>query len=339
MKSIPDDRLFASYLSGECTEEELQAIETWLRSNPEHSEALNELIKAWSPDKKRPPVWNKSGLWLKIRDAAGIQQAPIPVIKRFSASRYLQRSSYLIVAAGVLLAVAVTLISFRTIDYLAQRQSRISLAVAKATQQKLTLSDGSVVTLDAGSSFAYLPQFTAREREVYLHGEGYFEVTPDDSRPFIVRVDDALIQVLGTKFSVRSWELDRTVRVAVAEGKVSLRGKRTPRRDAVVIARGQMAAVMADRVLEPPRDVDVDKYLGWLNHDIGFDDTSLQEILFHLERWFDVEFILEDDVLASERLTLHTRQKSIDSVLDMIALLTDLNYEYSDNTIRLFTSE
>jgi ferric-dicitrate binding protein FerR (iron transport regulator) len=338
MKRIPDDRLIASYLSGECTEEELEKVKAWLQSNPENHEYLNELVSAWSP-KKRPNVWDKNQLWLRIRDAAGLQQIPISIKSRIPFSLYARKSRMIMAAAGVLLAISFSYFSYTMISgHLAQHQADIKLVVRNGTQEKLTLSDGTVVTLDAGSSFTYPPTFSAKTREVSLNGEGYFEVVPDESHPFIVQADNAAIQVLGTKFSVRSWKLDRAVRVAVVEGKVSLNSKRARPQEAVVITTGQVAAVLEDGMIQSPQSVDIDMYLGWLNHDIGFNDISLEEILFHLERWYDVEFVLENSALAAERLTLHTQKKSIDSILDMIAILTDLNYRHSGNTIYLFSS-
>ncbi|UCH10111.1 MAG: FecR domain-containing protein [Fidelibacterota bacterium] len=338
MKSIPDDQFIASYISGECTEEERKVVEAWLQSNPENQEYFDKLTRVWSP-KKQPTVWDKDQLWLRIRDAAGLQQVPIPVKSRIPFSPYVRRSRILLAAAGVLLAVSVSYFAYMTISgNPAQRPSDIKLTVKNGTQEKLTLSDGTVVTLDAGSAFTYPAEFTGRTREVILHGEGYFEIAPEASKPFIVRVDEAMIQVLGTKFAVRSWWLDRSVQVAVVEGRVQLSTKRAGPQGAVVITGGQVAAVLEGGKVQSPQSVDIDPYLGWLNHDIGFTDTSLEEILFHLERWYDVEFVLENSALARERLTVHTRKKSIDAILDMIAILTDLNYRRSGKTIYLFTS-
>jgi ferric-dicitrate binding protein FerR (iron transport regulator) len=339
MKSLPDDHLLASYLSGECSEEELREMELWLQSNPEYRETMDDLAKAWTPGIRRPNLWDKNKLWLKIRDAAGVQQMPTPGESQFPLSSTTRQSRLVLVMASGLLAISLGLFSFLiTSDSLLQG-TPATLTVQHGTQEKLTLSDGTVVTLDAGSSFSYPIQFTAKTREVSLYGEGFFEVAPDASRPFLIRTDHAVVQVLGTKFTVRAWQLDRAVRVAVTEGSVSLRSVQGRGNEAVIITDGQAAAVLENGMIQPPHDVDLTKYMAWLNHDLGFDNVSLEEILFHLERWYDVKFTLANSVLASERLTLHTQKKSIDSILEMIALLTDLNYERSDSIITLSASE
>ncbi|MFC1619352.1 FecR domain-containing protein [Candidatus Neomarinimicrobiota bacterium] len=339
MKSLPDDQLLASYLSGECSEEELREVELWLQSNPEYRETMDDIAKAWTPGIRRPNLWDKNKLWLKIRDAAGVQQLPTPGESQFPLSSTARQSRLVLVMASGLLAISLGLFSFLVTSDSLLHGTPTTLKVQHGAQEKLTLSDGTVVTLDAGSSFSYPIRFKAKTREVSLYGEGYFEVAPDASKPFIIRTDHAVVQVLGTKFTVRSWELDRAVRVAVAEGRVSLRPARGRGIDAMIITGGQAAAVLENGMIQSPHDVDPAKYLAWLDHDLGFDNVSLEEILFHLERWYDVKFTLASSVLASERLTLHTQKKSIDSILEMITLLTDLNYERSDSIIHLSASE
>jgi ferric-dicitrate binding protein FerR (iron transport regulator) len=339
MKNLPDDQLLASYLSGECSEEELREIELWLQSNPEYRETMDDLAKAWTPVKGQPNLWDKDQLWLKIRDASGVQQAPIPGKSQSPLASLARHSRLVMVMASALLTISIGLFSYLMISDSPLHRSLITLTVQHGTQEKVTLSDGSIVTLDAGSSLSYPIRFEANAREVSLYGEGYFEVSPDESRPFIVRTDHAVVQVLGTIFTVRSWQRDRAVRVAVAEGSVSLRPAQDRRNDGVIIMGGQAAAVLSNGTIQSPRDVDLDRYLAWLDQDLGFDNVSLEEILFHLERWYDVTFVLEDPLLAAERLSLHTQQKSIDSILEMIALLTDLSYEYSDSLIHLSASE
>lgn len=336
MNTIPDDQLIASYLSGECTDEEIKAMEQWLESNPDNRDYISKLEKAWSPRKRQPNVWNKDSLWLNIQRAAGLHESPIMGKKRIPIFLYTQQSRLIRLAAGVLLAISFSFFSYRIIsDQLVHDQPYTDLIVANGTQEKLTLSDGTIVSLDAGSSFSYPAEFAAKTREVILDGEGYFEVASDESKPFIVQAGDAVIQVLGTKFSVRNWQLDRSVRVVVAEGKVGLRSTEDRLKDAVVITGGQVAVMLEGGAIQPPESVDIDKYLGWLNQDIRFDDETLAEILFHLERWYDVKFELANSAIASERLTLSTQKKSIETILEMIAVLTDLSYRRSGKTIFL----
>ena len=65
-----------------------------------------------------------------------------------------------------------------------------------------TLADGTMVWLNSSSQLTFPTRFTGSTREVIVEGEVYFEVQHDENRPFIVRVGDVNVQVLGTKFCI-----------------------------------------------------------------------------------------------------------------------------------------
>ena len=65
-----------------------------------------------------------------------------------------------------------------------------------------------------------------------------------------------------------------------------------------------------------------------------FDDAPLHEILYQLERWYGVQFTLEDRSIAAEQLTLHIQQQSLEDVLELVSALTSLEYERTGDTVR-----
>ena len=332
----PDDQLIASYLSCECTEKEHAKIEEWLKKAPENRDYLRRYQEIWSTQKRQGHVWNTEHVWSIIETKAGIHHRSKVIPKWFSGYFFKEQYQALKIAASVLLLVSISYLSYIIVtNQQSIEQSFSELIVPKGTQNKLTMMDGTVVVLDAGSSFSYPDEFTGRKREVTLEGEGYFEVVSDKSRPFIVNTGDAVIQVLGTKFAVRNWPLDKSIQVAVREGKVGLRTTVDRLQDAVVITGGQVAAMLESGRIQPPESVEIDIFLGWLNRDIQFDDATLEEIIFHLERWFDVEFEIAKSVITSERMTLSTNKKSIDTILEMMAVLADLTYRRTGKTITL----
>lgn len=82
--------------------------------------------------------------------------------------------------------------------------------------------------------------FASRGREVRLEGEAFFGVARD-GRGFVVRTTDAAVEVLGTRFDVRSPAGGSGTRVAVEEGRVAV----TPRaaRSRAVLGAGEVAVV------------------------------------------------------------------------------------------------
>ena len=120
----------------------------------------------------------------------------------------------------------------------------------------------------------------------------------------------------------------------MAEGKVALGAEgRGP--DAVEIAAGQKSTLTKDGSPSEAHPVDIEKHLGWMQQEAFFDSVPLHEILYQLERWYNIRFILEDTSIAAEQLTLHIQAESLDDVLELISALTGLDYQHADGAVRL----
>ncbi|MCR8556720.1 FecR family protein [Mucilaginibacter sp. BJC16-A38] len=88
--------------------------------------------------------------------------------------------------------------------------------------EKITFPDNSFVDLKAGSKVVYGRDFSGSLRQVYLEGEGFFQVTKDHTRPFIVYTDKVVAKVLGTSFIVKSGLNNTVAGVIVKTGKVAV---------------------------------------------------------------------------------------------------------------------
>ena len=85
------------------------------------------------------------------------------------------------------------------------------------------LPDGSKVWLNANSELRYPSDFNADTRTVELTGQGYFEVTKNAHKPFIVKADkDYSVEVLGTSFNVSAYKDESMIETTLVEGSVKL---------------------------------------------------------------------------------------------------------------------
>lgn len=112
------------------------------------------------------------------------------------------------VAAIALLIFTTSIAGYYIYNDVAESNQEMALCqmeVPLGSQTKVILPDSSVVCLNSGSVLKYDPAFLRKKsREVYLIGEGYFEVQKNPEKPFIVHADDINVKVLGTVFNVRS---------------------------------------------------------------------------------------------------------------------------------------
>ena len=93
-----------------------------------------------------------------------------------------------------------------------------TLKVPYGKRFKLQLSDGTVVSLNSGTTLKYPEQFGLNgKRNVYLSGEAFFEVAKDKTHPFIVHANKVEVEVLGTKFNVSAYPENPTVNTTLIE--------------------------------------------------------------------------------------------------------------------------
>ena len=200
-------------------------------------------------------------------------------------------------------------------------------------EYSLELSDGTSVWLNAESELSYPVRFKKDCREVEINGEAYFEVAKSVNRPFVVNANGMKIKVLGTSFNVRAYE-DEERQTTLVEGCVEI----AYGNQRVKINPGQQV-VLKKRNLEV-RQVDVDVYLGWKSGLFVFEDHLLGEVLRELERWYDVQIVIEDEKIEQLKFTSDfPRYENIGKVLDIIELATCVKFEVRGRTITVRMDE
>lgn len=157
----------------------------------------------------------------------------------------------------------------------------------------LTLSDGSRVWLNAGSSITYPVAFNGNERKVSMTGEAYFEASPSPSaggvlRPFRVQSGLTTVTVLGTHFNVNAYDDEAAIKVTLLEGSVNVSNAQ----QSLIIKPNQQAVVTAGSV-SLNSDVNVDEVMAWKNGRFQFGGIGIEEVMRQISRWYDVEVMYE----------------------------------------------
>jgi ferric-dicitrate binding protein FerR (iron transport regulator) len=161
------------------------------------------------------------------------------------------------------------------------------MTTPRGGQYQLVLPDGTKVWLNAASSIRYPTFFSGANREVELTGEGYFEVAPNKSRPFIVKAGNMNVTVLGTHFDIMAYEDEENRRATLLEGKIMV-GKGT---DEKIIAPGQQAIVNNNRPVIIDKNADIDKAVAWKTGFFKFNDTDIKTLMREISRWYDIEVV------------------------------------------------
>ena len=198
------------------------------------------------------------------------------------------------------------------------------LVIPYGNQSRIVLSDNTVVWLNAGSRLVYPTQFNGKTREVLLFGEGYFEVTKNPEKPFIVKTSNLDIRVLGTKFNISTYAEDNVIQTVLKEGSVAVRrnGAGLFEKD-IIMKPNQMASFDKTTNQSKIQEVDANYYTLWTKGLISFDEIDFVRVTKKLERFYNISINFSDPqkeiIRISGKLDLKRNRKEVMEYLEKVS--------------------
>ncbi len=211
---------------------------------------------------------------------------------------------------------------------------------ATAQALRVLLSDGSEVVLSPRSRLRYPAQFSGNSRVVYLKGEGIFSVTRRN-QPFLVYSGETVTKVLGTRFVVRAFDLDRNITVKVLSGKVQVYKTKSGRRPDTKEVNGL--------ILNPNQAAVFEKSAGSLTKTLVehpcllhktstetqfvYDEVPLVLIFQELEKSYGIPIQFDEQRFEACKITATLSNESLYEKLDLLCKAASATYEITDGQI------
>jgi transmembrane sensor len=323
----------AAYLAGECSPEEEQALARWIAASPENAREFRRWQAVWEASRKEHSRYEPDlqRAWQRI-NPANVPQTPFTTIHRESPGRYRTRRVWLRnVAAAVLLVVGLGWGIGRISRTDAPQAVHWVEEISRDAAREVLLSDGTTIWLNAQTTLRYPAQFSGGNREVFLEGEAYFDVTHHPEKPFLVHTAGSVTEVLGTTFTISSYTPEPEVIVHLLSGKVAFRLTDTQPDQQVTLKPGQKAVLnKASQTISVRTDEDPN-YLAWKTGKIVFQDVTLGEALRTLERFYRVAFIVADPQLLNCHFTGTFVNAPLEEVLQTFAFGSGIHYRAQGN--------
>lgn len=197
----------------------------------------------------------------------------------------------------------------------------------------IILSDGTKVTLNAGSVLRYPSEFTGGERKVELEGEGYFEVSKNKESSFILDLPQAgEITVYGTRFNVEAYA-DTDIVTTLVEGSIGYK-KKVKRKDNAqteyrLTPNQSLTHCVKDGTIKI-KDISCEYAVAWKDNMLVLDNTPLPEILKLIGRKYSVKFIIENTELESQIFSGgRISYDGLENMLEMLRISSDIKWEYA----------
>jgi hypothetical protein len=200
------------------------------------------------------------------------------------------------------------------------------LIVPVGKRSVLNLSDGSKICVNAGSRLVYPVTFDSEIREIYVDGEIFIDVAPEEKRPFTVRTRNMDIRVMGTQFNVTAYETDHEEKVVLVSGSVQITSKENNGKTNLLPNQMYMSENGHNHV----EQVDTKNYTSWVDGCYYCENESLGSILNRLSRYYGIEITCEQAisrVIFSGKLDL---KENLSDIFDGIAFTLPVTYREND---------
>ena len=210
-----------------------------------------------------------------------------------------------------------------------------TLTVPYGKRFDVELSDGSIVYLNSGSSLKFPVQFiNGMERKVYLDGEAFFNITENNKDIFKVVSNDAITEVYGTQFNVKSYKEDSFSEIILVDGSLGVKGL-SDNQKIVSLKPGFRANVNQSNEKIEISKVNTKIYTSWIDGRVIFRDENIDSMILKLERLYNV-IITNDNKKLSDNFfnaTIVVEEESIDEVMGYLKEVYNIKYQKFNNKI------
>ena len=325
--------------------------ENWLKQNPSKhllvAEARQIVESVRTEERSIPPSEITNEIHRLLKTVKG--QQPTPSLRWTAGAR-----RWLTAAAVLALVIAVFLL-FRPakekrsekFDYPAIAASPSLIERINTTPSTITipLPDSSAIELTPGSRISYPPDFRrADTRNVYLSGEAFFKIARSHGRPFRVFTNEIVTQVLGTSFTIRSFEKDTTIRIMVRTGKVSVYSRETTGNKepsgagepgGIIVTPNQQLVYQRieqkfqKKLVEQPLFIVPDT----LDHSMTYEDAPVDRVFDQLGKYYGINIVYDNELLSKCTVTADIANEPFYHKLDLICRAIGAKYEIMDGQV------
>ena len=300
--------LISRYLSGNANSEEIAELEAWVSADPENKAQFIAYKKAWmlAGIEKSQETVNVEELWQQTSSQLFKEAKVLDMKPEATAGR----RKWWGVAAAVILLLVASVWLFRNMG------NQALLYKTADNTQTIALADGSNVILNRASTLRFTPEDENGHRKVELTGDAFFDVARDEAHPFVIKAGEVEVEVLGTSFYVDSREQQNQVQVIVQSGRVAVRAATEQE---ILVADEKAIFRKQTGTLNKLQNEDVN-YLSLQTNTLLLDSLRIEEVLFVLNRHFNVNISLENEELKDCILnsTISFEDKSLETILEFL---------------------
>ncbi len=368
MRKIPW-LLLDKHFKGLLTDRDQEEFDLWIRRSPENQLLVEEIDADMKNGLTFPGDFfsDKQSTWRKIRGRIKVHERS-------------GKSLMLIYRTVAAVAIPLLFIGFsggwfwkEKVQFNTENTAYTVIISPKGQRTQIVLPDNSKVWLNSNTTIKYPSTFNQKDRQIYIDGEAYFDVTHNQAKPFIVNTSSFNIKVYGTSFNVSAYKGDNTIETTLVKGKISINGltvkgkkggeiilmpnetfkfikneqqiqseikKEIKEISSTAFTTKPQSATLSTIPTIPQvivaRNIDVEPIIGWKEGKLFFDNESFENLATKFERRYDVKIHFEDNRVTRLKYTGVFEKENINQALDALKLTTP--FEYKMNLKEIYIS-
>lgn len=324
------------FLENRCTTEELEEVINWAEKQALEKDSLHLAYDEWKlvqTEENKGDDIKFSNLFDKIQSKIDNK---VPEYKKADEQRLIIPSimTWITRAAAVLL-IPVLVFLFYTLgqkdiepdEYANFATDSLEIVAPIGSRTIVQLSDGTEVYLNYGSRIKYPQKFSGNTREVILFGEGYFDVTHNPAKPFIVKTGGLNVKALGTSFNVMAYPDNDEVETTLVNGKVVLEHYEEEGQSKIIgsMVPGQHVRYNVKTGAVFSSQGRYEKYTSWKDGKLIFEDAPIGQVAEKLSRMFNVDIEVSDEI-DDYLYTVTFVDEPLFQILDLMTIATPVRF-------------
>lgn len=323
-----NEDILIRYIDGMLTEEEAVEVKNWRAASLENEKLLEQVYFT-------AQVASRLKVMRTVNPDEALSRFKSRIHKKEKRLALRQVLGVIQRAAAVLFIPVFLLSAYLFIQQGQGNVRTLAVRTNPGVVSAFDLPDGSKVWLNANSELRYPSDFNADTRTVELTGQGYFEVTKNAHKPFIVKADkDYSVEVLGTSFNVSAYKDESMIETTLVEGSVKLNVVSGGKRMTQMLKPNEKAEYQKGAGKIKVFDVNTEYDTAWKNGEIIFRNHPMDKVLKTQERHYHVVFEVKDNEILKSIITARFKDEQLPQVLEYLKLASGIQYAIHKPTVK-----
>jgi transmembrane sensor len=197
--------------------------------------------------------------------------------------------------------------------------------------KNIKLLDNSIITLDKNSKIKV--SYYKEKREVrLLEGKVLFSVASNKNRPFLIQIDNTVVEVVGTKFEIE--KLKNSVNISVIEGVVNVKHvlDNSHTQIVAVLQKADHLEVNSFGKINKMQKVNEKMIAAWEKDKLYFKQTKLREVVKEFTKYLDFNVIIENKQLELLPVTGEFSITDFENLMKSLSIIHPIDTQKINNT-------